>query len=138
MQIKNDPENTSPILNLVDLELDVTKMTAKRLRKNGKLTEEMAVLMRSPNNDRRRTLNSLKINGEQFNIKEAIKDNFQNIGGEFGIRWCVLKNNKTNPSLTQIMLGVKMFFMQKLNSKLKNTPRERCSLVVKEYDKVFE
>jgi len=39
-------------------------MTAKRLRKNGKLTEEMALLMRSPNNDRRRTLNSLKINGE--------------------------------------------------------------------------
>jgi len=64
MQIKNDPENTSPILNLVDLELDVHKMTAKRLRKNGKLTEEMALLMRSPNNDRRRTLNSLKINGE--------------------------------------------------------------------------
>jgi hypothetical protein len=64
MQIKNDPENTSPILNLVDLELDVVKMTAKRLRKNGKVTEEMALLMRSPNNDRRRTLNSLKINGE--------------------------------------------------------------------------
>jgi hypothetical protein len=36
------------------------------------------------------------------------------------------------------MLGVKMFFMQKLNLKLKNTPRERCSLVVNEYDKVFE
>ena len=64
MQIKNDPENTSPVLNLVDLELDVVKMTAKRLRKNGKVTEEMALLMRSPNNDRRRTLNSLKINGE--------------------------------------------------------------------------
>ena len=75
-------------------------MTAKRHKENGTICEEDAVLVRSPYNDRKRTTSSSRMSGQQFNINEAIKQGFLNIGGEFGLKWCIQKNNKKNPSLT--------------------------------------
>lgn len=123
---------------LVDADVNVINMTAKRIKENGTLTEEDAILVRSPYNDRRRSPNSSKINGTQFNITEAIKQGFVNIGGEFGLKWCITKNGKKNPSLTQIMLGLKLFFMENLATKLSNRSKEKAQLVIKEYDRVFE
>jgi len=71
-QIKND-STISPILHLLEADINVINMTAKRQKENGTLTEEDAILVRSPYNDRRRSSNSSKINGNQFNINEAIK-----------------------------------------------------------------
>ena len=70
--------------------------------------------MRSPYNDRKRVPGSTRMSGNQFNINEAIKQGFLSKGGEFGLKWCISKNNKKNPSLTQIMLGLKLFFMERL------------------------
>ena len=99
----------------MDAEVNVINMTAKRQKENGTLSDEDVILVRSPYNDRKRTPNTSKINGHQFNISEAIKQGFINIGGEFGLKWCISKNSKKNPSLTQIMLGLKLFFMENLS-----------------------
>ena len=53
-QIKNDP-SISPILHLQDADVNVINMTAKRHKENGTISEEDAVLVRSPYNDRKRT-----------------------------------------------------------------------------------
>lgn len=62
-QIKNDP-SISPILHLQDADVNVINMTAKRQKENGMLTEEDAVLVRSPYNDRKRTPSSSRMTGQ--------------------------------------------------------------------------
>lgn len=74
---------------MLEADINVINMTAKRQKENGTLTEEDAILVRSPYNDRRRSANSSKVSGNQFNINEAIKQGFINIGGEFGLKWCI-------------------------------------------------
>ena len=36
------------------------------------------------------------------------------------------------------MLGLKLFFMEKISQKLVNRPKEKATMIVKEYDRVFE
>ena len=75
-QIKNDP-TISPILHLIDADINVINMTAKRQKENGSLSEEDMILVRSPYNDRKRPNKTSKINGSQFNITQSIKEKVQ-------------------------------------------------------------
>ena len=92
------------------LNVNLIKMTAYHLERQ----EEM-ILIRSMQNNRRRREKTVddSIFHNQYNIKEAFENKFQNKICALGQRWMLL-NGKVNPSMDQVMQGLKKHYIRKL------------------------
>ena len=103
-----------PDLELVDLTINVKTMEVVLREKTplaAKFGNSTLKLIKSENNEKRRSEFSMKSRGDIFNIKSARETNFTRRPGEFGRAWVVKNNHKKTSSLIFIVNGLKKYFL---------------------------
>lgn len=99
----------SPVISLLDMDFNIESNSVNFTNPSQTDMSSDFILVRSKTNQRTRSAYSRKHDATQFNIRQAINNKFTNIYQEFSLKW-VEKNNYQNPSLRQVVDGLKELF----------------------------
>ena len=103
-------------VNLMTMKVKYYKDSPHRRKSSAHSDGDGYTLVRDPNNQRCRCHDSIKGYKDQFNIKAAIENGFPKQKGEYGFLWKTSKNNRCQPSIRQIINGLKRYLVNKITA----------------------
>ena len=125
-----NPKKADGIIHLAEMDLDLK--TNKVQLAHGPQNLDL-ILVKQPMNDRTRGRGQRKGDGAAFNFK----DKFSAETGQFGYKW-LEKNKGKNPSLEQIVNGLKNHYMNNVvSATARSMPEDKAKKMTKQYESAF-
>jgi len=113
MELAERPSEKDFEVNLLEIDINLkTFKGALKDRKTGQLLQELTLIRSDSLVERKRQLPSQKCIGSALNINKARKNKFDIVKGAFGQKWCFKNNNRSTPSIKEVVTGLNRYYRE--------------------------